>query len=116
MFDSFFIPTMQKSHEHVTVYHNSTVQPARLNRDTVTCMLMRFLPSWNKETINHIMWISVSDGVPYDGVPKQNIIKTHPAIVAIINILAVVGIAFSITCMVFNFVFRKKRYYIAIPL
>lgn len=51
-----------------------------------------------------------TDGVPYDGVPLQELVTIHPALTALVSLLVAVGLVFSVVCLVFNIVFRKKKW------
>ena len=54
--------------------------------------------------------ISCLGTIPYDGVPREEIITIHPAVSSIYIILACAGIGFAIACLVFNFVYRTAKY------
>ena len=45
------------------------------------------------------------------GIPRDAFQTVHTALFAVMTILASVGILFSVFCIIFNFVFRNKRYY-----
>ena len=50
-----------------------------------------------------------TDGIPYDGVPINQIVSIHVAVSVIFFVLATVGIAFAVFCIIFNFIFRNKK-------
>ena len=53
---------------------------------------------------------ALADGlIPYDGVPAKEYVTIAVPVTAIFIFLALVGIVFAIVCLVFNFMFRKKR-------
>ena len=56
--------------------------------------------------INNILYI---DGVPYDGVPEEEVVTVHTSVTVILAILATAGLVFTVVCLAFNFIFRKRR-------
>ena len=48
--------------------------------------------------------------IPYDGVPREEIVTIHPAVTSVYIILASAGIVFAIACLIFNFVHRTAKY------
>ncbi len=48
--------------------------------------------------------------IPYDGVPREEIVTIHPALTGVYVTLACVGIAFAIACLIFNFICRNEKY------
>ena len=55
------------------------------------------------------MGISCTGGIPPDGTPRREVVAFHLALVITYDILAAVGIAFTVVCLVFNFAFRKRK-------
>ena len=57
------------------------------------------------------MWDSFSVGglIPYDGVPIEEDVTVALPLTVIVILLATAGIAFTIACLIFNFVFREKK-------
>ena len=52
-----------------------------------------------------------TDGmIPYDGVPEMAVATVHISISVIFGLLASVGIAFALICLIFNFYFRNTLY------
>jgi hypothetical protein len=49
-------------------------------------------------------------GVPYDGEPELEVLTVHPALTALVLTLTVAGTTFAIACMIFNFVYRNRRF------
>ena len=47
--------------------------------------------------------------IPYDGVARKEIVTVHPAISSIFVALACAGIAFTIACLIFNFIYRNAK-------
>ncbi len=57
-----------------------------------------------------IVCLCYPDGlVPYDGVPIEEIETVAMSLTVIYCLLATAGIVFAIVCLVFNFVFRKRK-------
>jgi len=50
------------------------------------------------------------DGVPPDGHPLLIISSVHLAVIIVFYIITLLGITFAIACLVFNFVFRDRKY------
>ena len=50
-----------------------------------------------------------SDGIPPDGTPKIVITSILEPIFYVYTIFASAGIVFAIVCMLFNFIFRKRK-------
>ena len=46
---------------------------------------------------------------PYDGVPIEEVVSVDLSLTVIFSVLATVGIAFAVVCLVFNFIFRNKK-------
>ena len=59
--------------------------------------------------LNMIPTYLSADGPPPDGTPNVLIQSFKKGLVALFYILAIVGIIFSITCLLFNTVFRNRR-------
>ena len=51
----------------------------------------------------------VIDGVPYDGVPEDNVERIHTSVTVIFCLMSTAGIIFAISCMLFNYIYRDKR-------
>lgn len=49
-------------------------------------------------------------GVPYDGVPGEDIQTAFIPLVIVIYLLAAAGILFAIACLAFNYIFRNRKY------
>ena len=52
---------------------------------------------------------NVVDGVPLDGSPLTLINTFNTALVAVFDTLAILGISFTIGCLLFNFIFRRTK-------
>lgn len=52
--------------------------------------------------------------VPYDGVPDEEYITVGVPVTVVYIILSVIGIIFAVLCLIFNFVYRNKRYEISL--
>ena len=46
---------------------------------------------------------------PKDGLPESEIAVVHAPITVIFTLMNVLGLAFAITCLVFNIVYREKK-------
>ena len=57
-----------------------------------------------------VSYYNVTGLVPYDGVARNETVSIHPAITGVSIVLASLGILFGIGCLIFNFIYRKKRY------
>jgi len=51
----------------------------------------------------------VTDGVPYDGVPLEQVVTVHTSVTVIIIFLVCCGIILTAACLIFNFVFRDRK-------
>ena len=61
---------------------------------------------WAHDFINY----PVTGGrIPFDGVPIEEDVTVSVALTVIYGLLATAGIAFTITCLIFNFVFRERK-------
>ena len=47
-------------------------------------------------------------GVPYDGVPNNRLVTIELPLAVFYTILGALGIIFAVSCLCFNFIFRKK--------
>ena len=47
-------------------------------------------------------------GIPYDGVPNEEVVSVSLGLAVVFFILATAGILFALACIIFNFVYRKK--------
>ena len=54
-----------------------------------------------------LLWLP--DGIPPDGFPREEIVTVHLSVTVIFVILASVGVVFTIACLIYNFLFRKKK-------
>ena len=48
--------------------------------------------------------------VPYDGIPQTVIDILPTSLVVIVFLLAAVGSSLAVGCLIFNFIFREKKY------
>ena len=58
----------------------------------------------------HIHYDIHTEGVPYDGVPEEDIRTAFIPLVIVIYLLAAAGILFAIVCLAFNYFFRNRKY------
>ena len=57
-----------------------------------------------------MLCVSTIDSIiPYDGVPRKEILTVHPALTAIFIIVGSVGILFAIACLIFNIICRNAK-------
>ena len=65
----------------------------------------------HKHTHTHALLYDVyTDGfIPHDGVPNVEEVTVSHAVTVLFVLLATIGIVFSIACLSFSVVFRKKR-------
>ncbi len=54
--------------------------------------------------------------VPYDGVPDEEYVAVGIPVTVVYIFLSVAGIIFAVLCLIFNFVYRNKRYGISVKL
>ena len=57
----------------------------------------------------HTRTSNVIDGIPFDGVPTEDIATAFIPLVVVIYIFAAAGVIFSIVCLAFNCIFRNKK-------
>ena len=70
--------------------------------------------TWNK-AISYCSFSCLSiDGIPYDGVPEEEIVTVHIAATSILYILATCGIIMTIVFLNFNFAFRERKWVVII--
>jgi len=50
-----------------------------------------------------------AEGIPFDGVPIEELVTVHIAVTVIIIVLAGCGIILTVACLVFNFLFRERK-------
>ena len=55
------------------------------------------------------MYLNTDGFIPYDGVPNIEEVTVSHAVTVLFVLLATIGIVFSIACLSFSVVFRKKR-------
>lgn len=55
-----------------------------------------------------------ADGAPYDGAARAKLHPNTPVLVSLYSIAAIAGIAFAGFCLVFNIVFRNRRWVLSI--
>ena len=48
--------------------------------------------------------------IPYDGVPLEQVVSVHLSVTVIFSVLATAGITFAVACLIFNFIFRNRKY------
>ena len=53
--------------------------------------------------------VIVTDGIPNDGIPIEEVVTVAVPLTVVYVILAVAGLVFTAVCMIFTVVFRKKK-------
>ena len=56
------------------------------------------------------IFLSIIDGIPPDGTPDKIIHTFNIGLVVTFDTLATLGIVFSCCCLLFNFIFKEKRF------
>ena len=51
----------------------------------------------------------VAGGIPNDGIPIQEVVTVSLGLTVVYMVLAVAGIAFAITSLSFNLLYRQKK-------
>ena len=49
------------------------------------------------------------DGIPSDGIPIEEVVTVAVPLTVVYVILATAGLLFTVVCLAFNFIFRKRR-------
>ena len=49
------------------------------------------------------------DGIPNDGIPIEEVVTVAVPLTVVYVILATAGLLFTVVCLAFNFIFRKRR-------
>ena len=57
----------------------------------------------------HIQHLPFSGVIPYDGVPHQAIANVALPVTVIFTFSAIAGLIFAVVCLVFIFIFRKRK-------
>ena len=52
----------------------------------------------------------ITDGIPNDGIPRKDTVTIAIPLSVVYTILAIAGLLFSVACLIFNFIFREKKY------
>ena len=56
-------------------------------------------------------FITYIEGIPNDGIPTEEVVIVSVALTVIYVILATAGLVFAVGCLLFNILFREKRYH-----
>lgn len=74
-------------------------------------VVLLFFKSRAMFSINTLKYPSEhAGGVPYDGAARERLHPNSLALVSIYSIAAIAGIAFAAFCLVFNIIFRNKKW------
>ena len=71
--------------------------------------------AWNDTNIYRPFSCLSVDGIPYDGVPENEIVTVQIAATSILCILTTCGIVMTIVFLIFNFGFRERKWVVLIP-
>ena len=52
---------------------------------------------------------SLSDGIPNDGIPIEEVVTVSVALTVVYATLATAGLVFAVVCLTFTFIFRHKK-------
>ena len=66
-------------------------------------------PSFSTPACTGSFYVAIGS-IPYDGVARKEILTVHPALTSIIMILACAGVLFTVACLIFNFIFRSRKW------
>ena len=61
--------------------------------------------------VENVVLYSIADGVLYDGVPETHMERSHTNVTVIFCALFTCGVVFVISCMLFNFIYRNKKFH-----
>ena len=56
------------------------------------------------------MAVFPTEGIPNDGMAIEDVVTVSVALTVVYVILATAGLVFAVACILFNIIFRKKRY------
>ena len=71
--------------------------------------------AWNK-AIKYCPFSCLSvDGIPYDGVPENETVTVHISATVTLGVLATCGIIMTVVFLIFNFVFRERKWVVLVP-
>ena len=61
--------------------------------------------------LQKLVYTHPTDGlIPYDGVPVEEDVSVTLSVTVIFFILSSAGIVFAIVCLIFNFIFRNRKW------
>ena len=66
----------------------------------------------NRDQLQALLVLCVSyplGGLPFDGVPIEELVSVHISVTSVFVVLSTAGIAFAIFCTIFNITFRQKK-------
>ena len=55
------------------------------------------------------LYIFCVDGIPNDGIPIEEVVTVSTALTVMYVLLAVAGFVFSVVCLLFITIFRRKK-------
>ena len=51
----------------------------------------------------------MTDGVPIDGIPREDTVTIAIPLSVVYTLLAIAGLVFTVACLIFNFIFRERK-------
>ena len=58
----------------------------------------------------HACFFFATDGIPNDGLQIEEVVTVSVALTGVYVILATAGLVFAVGCLLFNIIFRQRRY------
>ena len=59
----------------------------------------------------HVVYVNLfSDGAPPDGTPEEERQTFKIGLIVLFDVLAALGLLFTVACLLFNVIFKNKRY------
>ena len=77
-----------------------------LHKLNLACRTLALVWQFLNRIISTSMYI---DGVPSDGTPISILVTYYKALYIAYNIAVVLGLVFAVFCLLFNFIFRKRK-------
>jgi len=78
----------------------------RLQQHEIARVDENFVFTYSNGESDESVW---PEGVPYDGVPREEVVTVHISVTVIIIFLACCGIILTAACLIFNFIFRNRK-------
>ena len=84
-------------------YYNYDVRKRILLSRTYKALLRYYLSLFTSSFL-----IIITDGIPNDGLPIEDIVTVHIGLTVVYVTLATTGLVFAVVCLVFNRCFRQR--------